>query len=50
MHCENNFKRMKRQGADLEKIFASHVFDKELVKKIYNGAQNSTIKTIKQSN
>lgn len=38
---------MKRQGEDLEKIFASHVFDKELVSKIYKGSQNSTTKTIK---
>ena len=37
-------KWMKKQAADLEKIFASHIFNKGLVTRIIKNSHNSTVK------
>ena len=42
-------KWMKKQAADLEKIFASHIFNKGLVTRIIKNSNNSTLKK-KKSN
>lgn len=41
--CEHE-EIMKRLAADCKKIFASHIFNKGLVCRIYKNSQNPTVK------
>lgn len=43
-YAKDNMKRMQRQAADWEELFANHVSYKELISRIQKNSGNSTVK------